>query len=234
MMESLPVYVSIVFIATTIATAGFLLFAAKQTGLDSRPSKITIVIVPLWLVFTAILAVNGFYLTSATQIPRIFAFGAMPVFLLSILAVALFRPGFVEKLPLKTLTFLHIVRIPVEFVLFWLLQAKLVPQAMTFEGHNFDILSGLTAPIVFWLAFRNGQVNRPLLIVWNLMAFVLLSIVVATAIVAFPSPMQKIAFDQPNLAVAYFPFIWLPSVIVPIVFFAHLAGLWQLISRPSV
>ena len=30
------------------------------------------------------------------------------------------------------------------------------------------------------------------------------------------------------LAVLYFPFIWLPSVVVPIVLFSHLASLWKL------
>ena len=99
---------------------------------------------------------------------------------------------------------------------------------MTFEGRNFDILSGVTAPVIYFFAFSRNRVNRNLLIIWNIFALCLLINIIYTAVAAFPSPMQQIAFDQPNRAVMYFPFIWLPAVVVPIVLFAHLAGLWKL------
>jgi hypothetical protein len=124
---------------------------------------------------------------------------------------------------------LHIIRVPVEICLLWLFQAAVVPRAMTFEGWNFDILSGLTAPLAYWLGFRNRQVHKPLLIVWNLFALGLLANIVIIAILSMPTSVQKLGFDQPNVAVAYIPFIWLPAIIVPIVLFAHLASLWRLI-----
>ena len=104
---------------------------------------------------------------------------------------------------------------------------------MTFEGRNFDILAGITAPLIAWLAFRGGKINRPLLIVWNIFALILLINIVVNAVLSFPSPFQQFAFEQPNLAVLYFPFQWLPSVIVPIVLFSHLASLWQLFKTDS-
>jgi hypothetical protein len=100
---------------------------------------------------------------------------------------------------------------------------------MTFEGRNFDILSGLTAPIIFWVAFRNGKINRPLLIGWNILCLLLLLNIVTNAFLAFPGPFQQFAFDQPNRGVQFFPFIWLPSIVVPIVLFCHLASLCQLL-----
>jgi hypothetical protein len=41
-------------------------------------------------------------------------------------------------------------------------------------------------------------------------------------------PFQQFAFDQPNIAVLYFPFIWLPSCVVPLVLLSHLAAIRQL------
>jgi len=41
--------------------------------------------------------------------------------------------------------------------------------------------------------------------------------------------MQSMALDQPNLAVVHFPFVWLPTVVVPIVFFAHIAAFIKLL-----
>ena len=104
---------------------------------------------------------------------------------------------------------------------------------MTFEGRNFDILSGISAPIMAWLAFRNGKINRPLLLIWNVLALLLLINIVTNAILSVPSPLQKFAFDQPNVGILYFPFIWLPSTVVPIVLFSHLVSFYQLLKKDT-
>ena len=49
------------------------------------------------------------------------------------------------------------------------------------------------------------------------------------ALRSFPSPLQSMAFDQPNRAIMYFPFVWLPSIVVPIVLFSHIASLLKLL-----
>jgi hypothetical protein len=43
---------------------------------------------------------------------------------------------------------------------------------------------------------------------------------------------QRLAFEQPNVALLHFPFGWLPAVLVPLVVLAHAAALWQLLARP--
>lgn len=231
MLENLPSYVSIVFILTTFLTVGFLFRAIKATVIDTIPAQILIFLISFWIFCPAILAIYGFYQFTETFPPRIFAFGALPAILVAIIYIIFFRKNFVAKLPLKTLTLLHIIRIPVEIVLLWLFQNSLIPQEMTFEGRNFDILSGITAPIVYFFAFRNNQTNRTLLIIWNILSLILLINIVTTAILAFPSPMQSIALSQPNRAVMFFPYIWLPALIVPIVFFSHLAAFVQLFKK---
>jgi hypothetical protein len=104
---------------------------------------------------------------------------------------------------------------------------------MTFEGWNFDILSGLTAPLIYWLGFRNNKIHKPALITWNFVALGLLGNIVIIAMLSMPSPIQSLGFDQPNVAMAYMPFIWLPAIVVPIVAFAHLASLWKLFHRQT-
>jgi len=232
MIENLPGYVSIIFILTTFLTIGFLLSAVKQTVFDTLPAKILIFLLAFWTIFQAILALNGFHQVQ-TFPPRLILFGVLPALLLIIVYYLFFRTNFVEKLPLKTLTLLHVVRFPVEMVLLWLHEGNLVPQSMTFEGQNFDILSGLTAPIVYFLAFRGGKTNRPLLIVWNILALLLLFNIVATAIVAFPSVNPSLPIELQNRGVTFFPYVWLPTVIVPVVFFSHLTSLWKLFSNKS-
>lgn len=233
MIENLPGYVSISFILTTFLTIGFLFYAVKQTVFDTTPAKIVIFLISFSIFLQAILALGGFYQNTSTVPPRLFLFAVLPALLLIISLFIFARKSFIEPLPLKILTVLHIIRIPVELILHSLYENKMIPQIMTFEGWNFDILSGITAPIVFWLAFRGGKTNRTLLIIWNIFALLLLINIVTIAILSVASPIQRFAFEQPNRAVLFFPFIWLAAIIVPIVLFSHLASLWKLLKTES-
>jgi hypothetical protein len=56
---------------------------------------------------------------------------------------------------------------------------------------------------------------------------------VITAILAFPSVDPNLAPELQNRGVTYFPYAWLPTIIVPIVFFSHLASLWKLFKNSS-
>jgi hypothetical protein len=80
---------------------------------------------------------------------------------------------FTDSIDLKKLTLVHIVRVPVEITLFMLSTHKLIPELMTFAGRNFDILSGITAPIVYFVCFKNSQLkNRRLLLIGILFVLV--------------------------------------------------------------
>ena len=229
MIEGLPAYVPVVFVLTTLLTVGIFIYAITRAGLQSTAAKILLAFTLFWIVIQAILALNGFFQKFDVLPPRTFAFGPLPFFILTI-GYLIFCRKFLADLPLTVLTWIHVIRIPVECVLLWLYQNGLVPVDMTFEGRNFDILSGLSAPIIYFVAFRNGQVNRKLLIVWNIVALALLANIVTIAVLAFPSRFAIFGLDQPNVGVTYFPFIWLPSVIVPIVFFCHVVSLQRLFS----
>ena len=202
--------------------------AAKPAGTNSLPYKILLFALPLWLLLTGFLATTDFYRQDSLP-PRVVAFGVLPSVLLMLVYFIFFRRSFIDKLSLEMLTLLSIVRFPVELVLHWLYQAGQVPRIMTFEGWNFDILSGVSALMIYLIAFRKGRINRFLLIIWNIAALCLLINIVTIAVLSFRGPMQRLAFDQPNMGVTYLPFIWLPAIIVPIVLFAHVSSLRQLL-----
>jgi hypothetical protein len=127
------------------------------------------------------------------------------------------------------LTYLYIVRIPVEIVLFWLFVNKAVPELMTFQGLNFDIIAGITAPFIAYFGLTKLKLKRQTILTWNIICLGLLVNIVVSAIFSTPSPIQKFAFEQPNIAILNFPFSWLPTFIVPIVLFGHLSSIRQLI-----
>jgi hypothetical protein len=221
-MENLPTYISIVFGLTTILTVGLFYKASNN-------SKATLIIILSWLALQTFIGLSGFYTVTDTIPPRFLLLVLPPILFIIGLFVTSKGRQYIESLDTKTLTILHTIRIPVEIVLFWLFINKTVPELMTFEGRNFDILSGLTAPIIFYFGFIRKQLNRKIILLWNFICLGLLINIVANAVLSAPFPFQKFAFDQPNIAVLYFPFNWLPSCVVPLVLLSQLATIRQLL-----
>lgn len=231
-MDKVPAFVSVVFMITTFVTVGIFLLAVRSLP-SSRWSRLLAFAVPFGLVLQFVIGSGGVFQNTTALPPRLFVFGAAPSLALIAVLFWFARDEVVLRLSLPVLTILHTIRVPVELVLAWLADASAVPQIMTFHGTNFDIISGITAPLAFVVALRTGPLARWLLAGWNVAAFALLLNVVITAVFCVPSPIQKLAFDQPNMAVLYFPYSWLPTVVVPIVLFSHLAALYQLFApRP--
>src|SRR3990170_2469968 len=186
-MENLPLHVSIVIGLTTLLTLAFVYKATSY----SKPVATGIV---LWLLLQSIISLTGFY-TKSYSIPPRFPLLILPPL---ILIVVLFSTGkgrrFIDSLDIKTLTLLHVIRIPVEVVLYWLFLHKVIPEIMTFEGRNFDILSGLTAPLIYYFGFIKRGLHRNVILAWNLICLGLLINIVAHAILSAPFPFQTIAF----------------------------------------
>lgn len=223
-MENISIFVIILFIATTGLTIGLFYKAAQK-------SFMVLMAIGAWMILQSTLGLFGFYKNTTALPPRLF-FALVPMLLLSALLLSTTRgKEFIDKLSLKDLTFLHIIRIPVEIVLFCLYKAHLIPVLMTFEGYNFDILSGLTAPILYYFVFISKQTDHKLLLIWNMGCLGLLCNIVTIAMLSVPTPLQQLAFEQPNVGVLYFPFVWLPSIIVPIVFISHLASIRLLLKQ---
>jgi hypothetical protein len=104
---------------------------------------------------------------------------------------------------------------------------------MTFEGRNFDILAGITAPIIAYFSLKKVKLSRNVVLVWNIICLGLLINIVVNGFLSAPSPLQQLAFDQPNIAILNFPFSWLPTFIVPLVLFGHLVSIRQLL-KPKI
>ena len=189
----------------------------------------------LWLLLQAALARNGFYAITNTLPPRFALVVGPPLALWGrAICYSLGPPFSRTRLRLGSLTLLHVVRVPVELVLFGLYHYQAVPRLMTFEGRNWDILMGLTAPLIYYLAFRRRLMGRTGLVVWNIMGVVLLSNIVRLGLLSTPGPFQQLSFKQPNVALLHFPYVWLPAFVVPTVLLAHLAALRQLVGHTKV
>lgn len=223
-MDQVSLFLKAIFTAITFLAV--LLF--YKAG---APSKSFLPMVVVWMMIQLYLGLTFFYELENTIPPRFSALIVPPL----ILTLGLFATqkgrAFLDRLDLKRLTLFHTIRVPVELVLYGLFISKAVPQIMTFEGRNFDILAGLTAPLMYYFVFRSKKISPKILMLWNLISLGLLINIVCIAILSAKTPLQRFAFDQPNIAIQYFPFNWLPSVAVPLVFIAHLSALKQLLNK---
>ena len=221
-MEHLPISLYLTFGATVIL-AIWLFYRAAQN------EKAFFISLALWILFQSALAISGFYNDPKALTLR-FALLIIPP-LLFLISRLLTRAGraFLDRLDLPALTLFHVIRIPVEIVLFWLFLYHGVPEAMTFHGRNFDVFSGISAPFIYYFGFVKNRLNKSIIAGWNLICFALLLNVVSSAILSLPQRFTQFGFEQPNIALGYFPFILLPAVLVPLVMLSTAAAIRQLL-----
>jgi hypothetical protein len=180
------------------------------------------------MLFELVLAANG-VLQEWEQRPP--PFMAMMVFVFGgvIYASRRFGPA-LARLPFAALIGLQVFRLPLELVMHRAARSGVMPEVMSYSGYNFDILSGIWAAVVGWLAYR-GEAPRWLLWSWNLLGTALLLVVICIAIAATPLA-HAFGYDQMNTWVAYPPFIWLPGVLVPAAALGHLVIWRKLLTKP--
>jgi hypothetical protein len=222
MIPGLPSFVSVVFGLTMVLTLYQFLKAA-------RFSKYATLVLFIWAGIQVFLSLNGFYKVIDTIPPRFVLLIIPPILLIIILFNTQKGKLFIDSLDIKVLTIIHTIRILVEIVLFWLFMYKTIPVELTFEGRNFDIISGVTAPIVYYFGFIKQTLSKKLIISWNILCIGFLLNVVLNSILSSPLLFQKFEFNQPNFAVLNFPFVFLPSLIVPIILFSHFVLIRRLI-----
>jgi hypothetical protein len=223
-MNHLPIYIPVVFILTTVLTI-FIFYRASNRNKRFLP------VIIAWLIIQSAIALTGFFTVTNTLPPRFLLLIALPFAGIITIFSTVKGKAFIDGFDIKTLTVLHTIRIPIEIVLFWLFLHKAVPQLMTFEGRNFDLLSGITAPLVYYFGFRKRKSGTKAILAWNLICLLILLFTVSNAILSAPLPFQQFAFDQPTIAVFYFPFVWLPGIVVPLVIFSHLISIRLLLKE---
>ncbi|WP_299249006.1 hypothetical protein [uncultured Aquimarina sp.] len=220
MIENLPNWVELLFIITYVSTIVFFYYS------NGKPKRLTFLII-LWSIVQSLLACIGFYQTTNSTLPR-FGFVLIPSIILIIYGLLPKQQKWIfEKRDTKISTFSHSVRLPVEIVLFGLFIYKMIPELMTFEGRNYDIILGITAPIIGWL-FIKKKLTKQILLLWNIIGLGFVLFILVNGILSAELPFQQFGFEQPNRAINYFPFVLLPATIVPIVIWTHLSDIVKL------
>jgi hypothetical protein len=222
------------FVATTIIFYGLLLIQLRKSlaltsFTESKQKKVfngTLVALIGWAVVTAALSLTGILSDFSTFPPKILIALVIPL----VAIIWAVRTKEVKEIlwhtPPQSIIWIQSFRIVVEILLWRLFVDNLAPVQMTFEGRNFDVLSGLTAIVVALLVTRQ-KIAAPLVIAWNFAGLALLVNIVTIAILSMPTPLRVFMNEPANTIVTKFPIVWLPALLVPLAYGLHFLSLRQ-------
>jgi len=173
-----------------------------------------------WLALTALVPASGVLAREVMPPPlALFAFASVAVSV-----AAAFSPigtRLARGLPIAALVLVQAFRLPLELVLHSWKEQGVLPVQMTFEGHNFDIVSGVLAVLVGGLLLR-GSAPRAFVWVFNLIGFGLVLTVSTIAVLSSPLPIRTYLADPPVLLAFHFPYAWIIPICVGGAIFGHL------------
>lgn len=128
------------------------------------------------------------------------------------LALGLSRIGaqIAATVPVAWLIGAQVFRLPLELAMHWGSFTGIVPHALTFDGYNFDVLTGASALPVAWLVARG---NIRLAWGWSMLGFAALTSIVIVALLGSPF-LRFFGESEVNTWVAYFPYCEVPAMLV--------------------
>ncbi|MCI5055999.1 MAG: hypothetical protein MRY83_07810 [Flavobacteriales bacterium] len=129
-------------------------------------------------------------------------------------------------IPKEKVVFLQTFRIAVEIILWRLFIIEVIPVQMTFEGYNFDVLVGLTAPLIGYL-IAGRKISPKGVVLWNVFGLILITTIITIGIVSTPTILRVFMNDPANTFVASVPYVLLPGFLVPLGYFLHILSIYQ-------
>ena len=234
----LTVYVLFASVATVITLLWGLRSAIRRAELSPREQRRSFwagtALLVGWFLAALLSSWLGFYQGAASRIPTI-EFGLLlPIIagvVLYLRSSALRRiAGAASQSLLVGIQFYRVLGI-VFLVLF---AGGALPGVFALPAGSGDVAVGLAAPAVAFALARGSRGSAGLAGAWNLFGLADLVVAVTTGFLSSPSPIQKLAFDNPNTLITAFPLVMIPVFLVPLAILLHLASLAKLgLTQPS-
>jgi hypothetical protein len=193
-----------------------------SAGAASRRAPRLLAVAALWMAAWALLARSGVLLDVARRPPPMMFMLAASVAAGVALGASPLGGRLARRLPLVALVAFQVFRLPLELIMGRAARAGLMPVQMSFEGWNFDIVTGASALLVAAL-LATDRAPRWLVVAWNAVGIVLLAVIFAIAVAS--TPLVHAFGTSPaviNTWVGTAPFVWLPTVFVACALAGHI------------
>ena len=189
--------------------------------------RTTTILFIAWSLLLGIMSTRGFFSDFSSLPPRLtFALlTPLPLVLLFIRSRA--GKQLLHQINPQWLIYLQSFRILVEIALWLLVRNGSLPVQMSFEGLNFDILTGLFAFPVGYYCFVKKTWPPVIALLYNIAGLLLLMNIVTITALSLPTPLRIFHHQPDSSLVTRFPFIYLPGVLVPLAYTLHIISLRQ-------
>lgn len=237
MNPQIPVYSSVLlFLITGILLCAVfyaLSFAYSALGYSrARKTRAYIIVSILllgWLIISSAISFSGSLLDFYSTPPRM-----LLIFIPAVLAIIYISSServnaILDVIPAEWLVYIQTFRVLMEVLLWLMFAAGVIPLQMTFEGLNYDIFTGLSAPLIAYYALTTEKWPQIVALLWNFSGFLLVVNITIISILSAPGPLRQFSIEPPNTMIAYFPFVWIPAFVVPFAILMHVLSIKQLL-----
>lgn len=223
-----------VFVTIVLAVAVLFLWGVSRSAAPARRTRdlsLATLGVALYMGLPAAGMLSGFFTLEILPVPTLMVFFLLSNVTAAAVAFSPLGRRFAVALPAAWLIAPQALRLPLELVLHTWHEAGTLPVQMTFEGHNFDIVSGILGLTVGLWALR-GRPPRGVLIAANAVGLLLLFAVMTIALLSSPVPFQ--AYPDPPLVIAFFfPYGWILPMCVSAALFGHIVAFRALLGSSA-
>lgn len=211
----------------------FILFKAeKSTTSHHKLSGLVLSFSAAWLLYCFALIESGTLLDYSLP-PK---FPLLIILPFSIACVFLYRlvkkSAVIETVKMEYLVLFQGFRIAVEIMLYYTFVIGVIPETATFDGYNFDMIMGISAPLLF-LLMKRGKVSNFFLKIWNIFGIVMILFV---AIIIGSSMYFPQLWDYKSIVsedFLSFPYFLIAACIAPWAIAVHVIALAKLSKKKS-
>jgi hypothetical protein len=176
----------------------------------------------------------GLFANASAQ-PPLFVVVAI-VLMIGFIGFAMSKQGLAlaHRLPWTVLVGLQVFRLPLELVMLRAALIDIMPKEFSMLGYNFDVLSGIFSLLLLIHLSKKNDTPRALLWIWNLFGMACLAAIAVLAVLTSPNVH---AFghspEHINTWVLYFPYAYLPLLLVNFAVLGHVLSTRKLLNKSS-
>lgn len=197
----------------------------KNSGATTKGATILTILLSSWLIYLALLSYSE-VLQSLELPPRFPLLVFVPIILLSLIFWIRNKTNSnVLSIPITWTVHFQSFRVFVELILLYTFYTGIIPKSATFEGFNFDIIMGISAPFMAYFIFKNNRF-RFLQYTWNILGILMIlfvGFIIATSmyrpdIWGSETPLVSLDFVST-------PYLLLAGFLAPMGIFMHIVTL---------
>jgi hypothetical protein len=218
--------VTVVCVACVTFWLNRVLARSFNEGKRRRMVRGVLITLCVWLLLTGALAYGGYLAVWHARPPRLPAIPLLALITIVLVNRADVFRKLLDATPRHWPVAMQTFRIGVELAFWGLFASGGAPSQVTFEGRNFDVIVGLTAPVVAF-AIARFDLRPSVVIVWNVLGILILSNTIVTTLSSMPGPLHINWPGMPFTAFAAWPFVWVPAFLAPLAIFIHVFSIRQ-------